>query len=147
MAKCREVAADRRKEMGSFARSPGGTCLLDMRIRYDPIVEVNVVSVRSIGGRRRSGLRPSASLPDFAGLVPATRGLIAAPWTLASLSLLPSGKRVQTDHVPWRSIRGVGKRGESPSGKPAGNSRRSSSVFGGKSIGPKQRIERRGLTP
>src|SRR5262249_23670750 len=32
MAKCREVAADRRKEMGSFARSPGGTYLLDMRI-------------------------------------------------------------------------------------------------------------------
>jgi hypothetical protein len=25
--------------------------------------------------------------PDFAGLVPATRGLIAAPWTPASLSL------------------------------------------------------------
>src|SRR5690242_2824282 len=33
--------------------------------------------------RGDDGLRPSASLPDFAGLVPATRGLIAAPWTPA----------------------------------------------------------------
>ena len=38
-------------------------------------------------------------MPDLAGLVPATRGLIAAPWTPASLSLSPSGKRVETDHV------------------------------------------------
>lgn len=94
MAMCREVTAERREEMGSFARSPSETCLLQIRICSDSIVEVDVVSVRLSGDRRRSGLRPSASMPDFAGLVPATRGLIAAPWTLASLSLLPSGKRV-----------------------------------------------------
>ena len=38
-------------------------------------------------------------MPDLAGLVPATRGLIAAPWTPASLSLLPAQKSVQTDHA------------------------------------------------
>jgi hypothetical protein len=52
-------------------------------------------------------------MPDFAGVVPATRGLIAAPWTLASLSLLPSGTRVQTDHVTSGSIRGVREGGVS----------------------------------
>ena len=34
-------------------------------------------------------------MPDVAGLVPATRGLIAAPWTPASLSLLPLQKGVE----------------------------------------------------
>jgi hypothetical protein len=48
--------------------------------------------------RRREGLGPRASLPDFAGIVPATRGLIAAPWTPASLSLLPAQKRVDMSH-------------------------------------------------
>jgi len=37
-------------------------------------------------------------MPDVAGIVPATRGLIAAPWTPASLSLLPTKKGVKTDH-------------------------------------------------
>ena len=37
-------------------------------------------------------------MPDFAGIVPATRGLIAAPWTPASLSLLPAKKRVELNH-------------------------------------------------
>jgi len=37
-------------------------------------------------------------MPDFAGLVPATRGLIAAPWTPASLSLLPAKMSVKTSH-------------------------------------------------
>jgi hypothetical protein len=37
-------------------------------------------------------------MPDFAGIVPATRGLIAAPWTPASLSLLPAKERVKTHH-------------------------------------------------
>jgi hypothetical protein len=37
-------------------------------------------------------------MPEVAGLVPATRGLIAAPWTLASLSLWPAEKRVKTEH-------------------------------------------------
>ena len=46
---------------------------------------------------RRDGLGPRASLPDVAGVVPATRGLIAAPWTPASLSLLPAKTRVKTD--------------------------------------------------
>jgi hypothetical protein len=36
-------------------------------------------------------------MPDVAGVVPATRGLIAAPWTPASLSLWPAQKRVETD--------------------------------------------------
>jgi hypothetical protein len=48
--------------------------------------------------RRREGLGPRASLPDFAGIVPATRGLIAARWTPASLSLLPAQKRVELSH-------------------------------------------------
>ena len=47
---------------------------------------------------RCEGLGPSASMPEVAGLVPATRGLIAAPWTLASLSLWPAEKRVKTEH-------------------------------------------------
>ena len=34
-------------------------------------------------------------MPDFAGIVPATRGLIAAPWTPASLSLLPVQEEVE----------------------------------------------------
>jgi hypothetical protein len=38
-------------------------------------------------------------MPDVAGLVPATRGLIAAPWTPASLSLSPARKTVETSHV------------------------------------------------
>jgi hypothetical protein len=46
---------------------------------------------------RREGLGPRASMPDVAGIVPATRGLIAAPWTPASLSLLPAKERVKTD--------------------------------------------------
>jgi hypothetical protein len=37
-------------------------------------------------------------MPDLASVVPATRGLIAVPWTPASLSLLPAKKRVKTDH-------------------------------------------------
>ena len=37
-------------------------------------------------------------MPDFAGVVPATRGLIAAPWTPASLSLLPAKKSVKISH-------------------------------------------------
>ena len=35
----------------------------------------------------------TASCQDFAGILPATRGLIAAPWTPASLSLLPGANR------------------------------------------------------
>ena len=42
-------------------------------------------------GGRREGLGPRASMPAVAGVVPATRRLIAAPWTPASLSLLPAG--------------------------------------------------------
>jgi hypothetical protein len=38
-------------------------------------------------------------MPDVAGVVPATRGLIAAPWTPASLSLLPAKTRVKTDYA------------------------------------------------
>ena len=34
-------------------------------------------------------------MADFAGIVPATRGLMDAPWTPASLSLSPTKKRVQ----------------------------------------------------
>jgi hypothetical protein len=45
----------------------------------------------------REGLGPRASMPDVAGLVPATRELIAAPWTPASLSLLPARTRVETE--------------------------------------------------
>lgn len=37
-------------------------------------------------------------MPDFAGIVPATRGLIAAPWTPASLSLLPAKTSVEISH-------------------------------------------------
>jgi hypothetical protein len=37
------------------------------------------------------------SCQDFAASVPATRGLIAAPWTPASLSLLP-GRTVLPSH-------------------------------------------------
>ena len=37
--------------------------------------------------------RPWHPCQDFAGLLPATRGLIAAPWTPASLSLLPGDNR------------------------------------------------------
>src|SRR5262249_57916095 len=114
---------------------PGDSHWLNTRVRQDSIVEIGVVSIRSIGDMRRGGLRPSASMPGFAGIVPATRGLIAAPWTLASLSLLPSGKSVLTDHVTSGSIRGVRERDEcpagSPDGEPAGDSRRSSSVSGG----------------
>jgi hypothetical protein len=44
---------------------------------------------------RRRGLGPRASMPDFADIVSATRGLIAAPWTPASLSLLPVKKTVK----------------------------------------------------
>jgi hypothetical protein len=47
----------------------------------------------------REGLGPRASMPDVAGIVPATRGLIAAPWTPASLSLLPPRRTNDTDHV------------------------------------------------
>src|SRR5215831_15742287 len=61
---------------------------------------------------RREGPGSRASLPDVAGLVPATRGLIAAPWTPASLSLLPAQKRVETDHGTSSSIRRGSKRDE-----------------------------------
>jgi hypothetical protein len=37
-------------------------------------------------------------MPDVAGIVPATRGLIAAPWTPASLSLLPAKTSVKISH-------------------------------------------------
>jgi hypothetical protein len=54
----------------------------------------------TIGGSgRRDGLGPSASMPGLAGIVPATRGLIAAPWTPASLSLLPARKAVNPRQV------------------------------------------------
>src|SRR5438046_1505195 len=50
---------------------------------------------------QREGRGPRASLPDFAGIVPATRGLMAAPWTPASLALLPAQKRVKISHRTW----------------------------------------------
>ena len=42
-------------------------------------------------------------MPNFAGIVPATRGLIAAPWTPASLSLFPVKKRVRIRRATLRS--------------------------------------------
>jgi len=52
-------------------------------------------------------------MPDLAGIVPATRGLIAAPWTPASLSLLPPKRRRRANR---RSLaidpKGIEKRDE-----------------------------------
>jgi hypothetical protein len=97
MAGCREVDAEVVDEPRSFARRPGDSCrLYEGRAN----MQLNNYFVATIGGSgRRDGLGPRASMPDLAGLVPATRGLIAAPWTPASLSLLPARKTVDTSHV------------------------------------------------
>jgi hypothetical protein len=52
-------------------------------------------------------------MPDFAGIVPATRGLIAAPWTPASLSLLPPKRRSRANPRGLAiDPKGIGKQDE-----------------------------------
>ena len=58
-------------------------------------------------------------MPDFAGLVPATRGLIAAPWTPASLSLLPAKRSVEIKpRGRANDPKGIGKKDEHRLGSP-----------------------------
>jgi hypothetical protein len=77
MAGCREVDAEVVDEPRSFARRPGDSCRWNER--RAKIMSYKHYVVTTGGSWRRDGLGPRASMPDLAGLVPATRGLIAAP--------------------------------------------------------------------
>src|SRR5262249_29484849 len=103
----REVDADSRDESGSFASEiVRGTSTLrrgDTAGRGEGMMTSTSAVDRTRWRRRRrlrgtaegvrcEGLGPRASMPDVAGVVPATRGLMAAPWTPASLSLWPLRK-------------------------------------------------------
>jgi hypothetical protein len=109
----REVDGESRDESGSFASAiVRGTSTLrrgDTAGRGEGMMTSTSAGNRTrcrierrpsgtAEGVRREGLGPRASMPEFAGLVPATRGLIAAPWTPASLSLWPLRKAVEIDH-------------------------------------------------
>jgi hypothetical protein len=86
-------------------------------------------------GGRGDGLGPVASLPDVAGVVPATRGLIAAPWTPASLSLFAAQERVRINHGRSLPIRSGSREGRGPVGPPP-HRRRGGGPTGGSERSP-----------
>src|SRR5262249_50922711 len=98
MAEGREVDAEAWDGPRSFAGRPGASCRSGEKA--DQLCDRMSIMIFTIEGSwRRDGLGPSASMPDLAGVVPATRGLTAAPWTPASLSLLPLRKALETRQV------------------------------------------------